>query len=166
MSLVTQVNNLATVIGGKVKDLYAKVTANTTAIGTLANLTTTAKGDVVSAINEVNAKPTTSGGAAINDSAPSTTTAYSSSKTDSQISYAIANLVSTAPSTMDTLGEIAAQLASDESAAAALTTSVGYRVRFDAAQSLTAPQQLQACSNIGIGDPTTDFVATFNAALV
>ena len=45
-------------------------------------------------------------------------------------------------------------------------------MRFDAAQTLTVPEQQQARDNIGavaatdIGDTTTDFVAIFNAALV
>jgi hypothetical protein len=39
----------------------------------------------------------------------------------------IAALVNSAPGTLDTLGEIAAQLAADESAATALTTAVGIR---------------------------------------
>ncbi len=45
-------------------------------------------------------------------------------------------------------------------------------MRFDAAQTLTVPEQTQARSNIGavaaadIGDTNTDFVAIFNAALV
>jgi capsid protein len=50
-------------------------------------------------------------------------------------------------------------------------TAVDKRVRFDAAQSLTAPEQTQARQNIGaiastaIGDPETDFVSVFEAAL-
>ena len=71
-----------------------------------------------------------------------TTTALSSA-----VSTAVANLVNSAPSTLDTLGEIAAQLASDESAAAALTTAVGNRLRVDADQSLTTAQQAQARKN-------------------
>jgi hypothetical protein len=37
-------------------------------------------------------------------------------------------------------------------------------VRFDASQTLTTPQMLQACTNLGIGDPDTDFLAAYNAA--
>lgn len=43
---------------------------------------------------------------------------------DSEVSAAINNLINSAPGTLDTLGEIAAVLAADESAAAALTTLV------------------------------------------
>ena len=54
----------------------------------------------------------------------------------------------------------------------ALLAAVNNRVRFDAAQSLTVAEQLQARSNIGavaatdVGNTDTDFVAVFVAALV
>jgi len=47
---------------------------------------------------------------------------------NSAISTAINNLINSAPGTLDTLGEIATQLAADESAAAALTTVVNGKV--------------------------------------
>ena len=55
---------------------------------------------------------------------------------------------------------------------AALLAAVDKRVRFDAAQSLTALEQEQARQNIGavsvldIGNADTDFVAAFEAALL
>ena len=54
----------------------------------------------------------------------------------------------------------------------ALLAAVNNRVRFDAAQSLTVAEQLQARSNIGavaasdVGNTDTDFVAVFVGALV
>lgn len=163
MSLVTQISTLATRVGTEFKSVRSS-------IGTLANLTTSAKSDLVSAVNEVKAA-TASAGAAINDTTASTSTVYSSSKTNSAVSAAVASLVNSAPTTLDTLGEIATQLASDESAATALTTAVGNRLRFDAAQTLTGAQQTQGQANLSvysqaqIGDPTTDFVAVFNTAI-
>lgn len=71
MSLVTQVNNLATRIGTEFKTVYGK-------IGNLASLTTTEKGTLVGAINEVKA----SAGVQIDDVTASSTTVYSSSKTN------------------------------------------------------------------------------------
>ncbi|MFO1387386.1 MAG: hypothetical protein U1F55_14735 [Chitinivorax sp.] len=53
----------------------------------------------------------------------------------------------------------------------ALLAAINNRVRFDAAQTLTAPEQAQACSNMGavaaadIGNTESDFVAVFEAAL-
>lgn len=163
MSLVSQISTLTTRIGTEFKTVYGKV-------GNLANLTTAAKGDLVSAVNEVKAS-IGAAGPAINDGATSTTAVWSSDKTSTSINSAVAGLVNSAPGTLDTLGEIATQLASDESAAGALTTAVGNRLRFDAAQVLTGPQQAQGQANLGVpstaqmGDPTTDFVAVFVAAL-
>jgi hypothetical protein len=38
------------------------------------------------------------------------------------------------------------------------------RLRFDAAQTLTTAEQLQACTNLGIGNPDVDLVAAYNTA--
>lgn len=72
MSLVTQINNLATRIGTEIKAVRGE-------IGTRANLTTTAKSDLVAAVNEIDAK-TAAAGAQIDDAATSTSTVWSSSK--------------------------------------------------------------------------------------
>ena len=54
----------------------------------------------------------------------------------------------------------------------ALLAAVNLRVRFDAAQTLTEAEQLQARSNIGaasvtdVGNTDTDFVTIFEGALV
>lgn len=164
MSLITQVSNLATRVGTEFK-------AVRTSIGTLTGLSTTEKGSVVGAINEVHGMVGASG-AQIDDAAPSTGTVYSSAKTDTQISAATAALIDSSPATLDTLNELANALGDDPNFATTVTTALGNRVRFDAAQALTSPQKTQALSNIGaasasdVGDTTTDFVATFNAALV
>ncbi|MGD7196464.1 hypothetical protein ACQCRG_26230, partial [Ralstonia pseudosolanacearum] len=70
-----------------------------------------------------------------------------------------------------TLKELQEAILKDESGIAALLAAVDRRVRFDAAQALTADEQAQARQNIGamaasaIGDPETDFVPAFEAAL-
>lgn len=159
MSLVTQVSTLATRIGTEFKTAYAK-------IGDITTLTTTTKVSTVAAINELK-----TGLVVIDDTGPFTTKVYSSSKTDSQVAAAVAGLVNAAPSALDTLGEIATQLGSDESAATALALQVSNRLRLDAAGSYTGTQQQQGRDNLSvyseaqIGDPTTDFVAVFNASL-
>lgn len=61
-----------------------KADANATAIGTLANLTTTAKTDAVSAINEVNSTATTASGVA---TAAGTTATAAKNKADSIEAY-------------------------------------------------------------------------------
>jgi len=163
MSLITQLNTLVTRIGTEFKAVRAKLGSND-------DLATTAKSTLVAAINEV-AGAVAGAGATIDDDNVSTLTVYSSSKTVDVVNAAIDGLVDGAPGALDTLKEIADQLADDEDAVAALTTALGNRVRFDAAQSLNGTQQAQAATNLGmllateIGDPATDFVAVFEAAL-
>jgi len=41
---------------------------------------------------------------------------------------------------------------------------LGNRVRYDAPQTLTTAQQLQACTNIGVGNPERDFVTDYTTA--
>ena len=71
---------------------------------------------------------------------------------------------------LDTFAEIEAQLTADAGTAAALATAIANRVRYDAAQGLTAPQKLQARDNIGaqdaaaIGNPDADLAALYAVA--
>ena len=69
-----------------------------------------------------------------------------------------------APAAYDTLVEVATKLASDDGAITGLLAAVGNRVSFADAQTLTAQQQAQACANIGVGDPETDFVTAYATA--
>lgn len=68
--------------------------------------------------------------------------------TPADITAAIAALVDGAPDALNTLSEIATALQGDEATIATILTELNNRVRFDAAQSLTVPQQDQARSNI------------------
>ena len=92
----------------------------------------------------------------------------SGGSTQAAIDTAINNLRSElragAGAALDTFSEVAAQLQADESAAAALATAINNRVRFDEAQNLSAAQQLQACTNIGIGNPDVDLISAYNTA--
>jgi len=147
-------------------------------IGALASLSTTDKTTLVAAINEINAK-TANAGAAIDDTTARTTTVYSSGKTDAQIEARAASLkaeiLGGAGPTVDTLKEIADLLTAsdvgDDNAIAALTTALGNRVRFDAAQTLDATQKQQANDNIGsvslaqFGDPAHSYKTVLLAAL-
>lgn len=99
--------------------------------------------------------------------------AYSAAATDSAIAAAVAALVNSAPSALDTLKELSDALGGDASFATTTATALGNRVRVDtASQGLNSTQQGNARTNIDvysttqIGDPTTDFVAAFEAALV
>jgi hypothetical protein len=106
----------------------------------------------------------------IDDSATGSDRAWSAAKVAAAIAAAVQQtkdaILGGAAGAYDTLGEIQALLQSDDTLQASLSQGLASRVRFDAAQTLTAAQKTTACSNIGIGEPDTDFVATFNAALV
>ncbi|QWD55182.1 hypothetical protein [Polynucleobacter paneuropaeus] len=161
MSLQSQLQSLITSIATDIKALLANQ-------GNLTTLNTTTKTNLVAALNElkssINSIDLT---ALISDStASSTSKTYSIDKINSQISAAVSALVAGAPTALDTLNELATAIASDESGIAGLVTAVGNRIRFDSSQSLTSPQQIQACQNIGVGDPTTDLAAAYATAKV
>ena len=79
---------------------------------------------------------------------------------------AVAAMINSAPAALDTLTELAAALGNDANFATTINTALGYRLRYDAAQTLTAGQITQACANLGLGEPNTDFTAVFTAGLV
>ncbi|UHG93425.1 hypothetical protein [Spirosoma oryzicola] len=161
MTLAQRVTLFAQAIAVDIKSLYGKV-------GNLANLTTTAKGDLVSALNEVKASVGVAG-AQIDDTAASSTKVYSSSKTESFVNAKVAALVNAAPTTLDTLKELSDALGGDANFATTTTTALGKRVGVDA-QTFTTAQQTQARANISaygsaeIGDPDTDLVTVYNTA--
>lgn len=145
--------------------IATRVNTRKTEQGTLASLTTTVKTSIVAAINElVTTVGGISSGAAIADGSTGTGTTWSSSKINTAISDAINALTTGAPAALNTLDELAAALGDDASFAATMTTALGNRLRVDAAQGLTSPQQAQGRSNLGIGTSTSDFAATFNTA--
>lgn len=163
MSLVTQISSALTAICTEIK-------ADRALRGDLADLTTATKSTVVGALNEIKAS-IGAAGAQINDGVAGTSTVYSSQKTIDLIAAVKSEILNGAPEALDTLAELAAALGNDPSAITALTTAVGNRVRFDAAQVLTSGQKTQAQTNIDaasatdVGDTATDFVAVVNAGL-
>jgi hypothetical protein len=168
MTLETRLIALATAMGTDVKAL-------TQSQGSLSGLSTTAKTNLVAAINEL-VTMIGSAGAAINDTAGdgATTVTWSANKIYDSIEaakLAVTNsLVNGAAGTLDTLNELAAALGNDPSFATTIATQIANRVRFDAAQALTAPQKAQALANIGavsaadVGDTERSFVADYNTA--
>jgi hypothetical protein len=165
-TLETRLRDLATRVGTECKALRTFINGNA---ADLSALTTTAKTSLVAAINELKAAPT---GATINDAATNGTSVWSSTKTSGQITTQVnAVLGAATPAALDTLKEIATALGDDANFSATMTTALGNRVRYDAAQTLTAPQKAQAKANIDaygnleIGNPDTDFVAVFNTAV-
>jgi hypothetical protein len=70
-----------------------------------------------------------------------------------------ADIVASSPAALDTLNELAAALGNDANFAATTAAAMGNRLRVDtAAQGLTAPQQANAKTNLGLGnlDNTSD----------
>lgn len=163
MTLSTRIVALAGAIGLDVKLL----TANQ---GVLSTLSTTAKDNLVAAINELYI---TSGAAAvIDDTAGSgdTDLTWSADKIAATIEaakLAVKNeLVDGAGAALDTLAELAAALGNDADFASTVTTSLGNRLRFDAPQTLSPAQQAQACANLGIGDFEADLAGLYAASKV
>lgn len=105
------------------------------------------------------------GGVVINDAATNTTQTWSSQKSTDYVAAQIAALVASAPTALNTLDELAAALGDDANFASTVTTALGNRLRFDAAQTLTSPQKAQALANLGIVASTVDFAANFNTAI-
>ena len=169
MTLEQRLIALAQVIGADIKALNL-------AQGSLSTLATTAKASLVAAINELYGLVGAGGGAAIDDAAGdgATTVTWSADKIHDTIEaakLAVKNeLTDGAGAALDTLAELAAALGNDPTFAATIAAEIANRVRYDAAQTLTAPQQAQARANIGalgaveIGNPDHDFVADYTAA--
>jgi hypothetical protein len=161
-SLAERIVTLAQAIGADIKSLVVNQ-------GSLSGLSTTAKTNLVSAINEIYAQ-LGNAGAQINDTAGNgaTTVTWSADKIFDTIELAktaVKNeLVNGASAALDTLQELAAALNNDPNFAATIATEVANRVRYDAAQTLSAAQKTQACTNIGIGEPDTNFVTSYTTA--
>ncbi|WP_256594375.1 hypothetical protein [Pseudomonas sp. RIT411] len=153
---------LAQAIAADVKSLKASV-------GDLTGLSTTAKSNLVAAINELRGM-ITANTAVIDDTKGNGDTGFtwSADKIYDTIEAAKAavksDILGGADAAYDTLKELQDIIKADETTAAALATAVNNRLRFDDAQTLTQAQKAQACANIGIGDPDTDFAAAYATA--
>jgi capsid protein len=163
MSLATRIESLVIRVAQEFNDVRAKA-------GNLASLSTTDKSSLVAAINELKAAVVSS--AVIDDGQIGTTTTYSSNKIVTLLDALKTEILGGADAAYDTLVEIQQLLQNGTSGLDALLAAVNNRVRFDAAQTLTVAEQLQACTNIGavaasdVGNTDTNFVAIFVAALV
>lgn len=159
-------------VGSELKKVYGK-------LGDLTGLSTTAKTTLVAAINEVFSS-IVAPASFINDSTTGTTTVYSSTKVEAVVTAARAalkaELLGGAGAAYDTLQELVTYFTgldtANDSDVAALVTAIGNRLRFDAAQTLSAPQKAQGNANLGsvslvdFGDPAHSYKNVFTAALV
>ncbi|ELQ4312120.1 hypothetical protein QMO37_04370 [Pseudomonas aeruginosa] len=162
MSLATRIESLVIRVAQEFNDVRAKT-------GNLANLTTTDKSNLVAAINELKAAVVSS--SEIDDANIAISSTYSSSKIVTLLDALKSEILGGADAAYDTLLEIQQLLQNGTTGLDALLAAVNNRVRFDAAQTLSAPEQAQARSNIGavavsdVGGTDTDFVAVFEGAL-
>lgn len=167
MSLQVRIESLVLRLAAEFKTIHGLV-------GTLANLSTTDKTSLVSAINELRTQiDVVSASTVIDDAnAAATTTTFSASRITSLLDALKADLLGGADAAFDTLKELQDAILNDQTGIAALLAAVDKRVRFDAVQALTSQEQAQARQNIGavaaidIGNPDTDFVAIFETALL
>lgn len=79
------------------------------------------------------------------------------------VATAVANLINSAPGALDTLGELAAQLATDESAVAALTTTVAGKLA-KASNLSDLPDASAARTNLGLGTAATTATTAYAPA--
>lgn len=160
MTLQTNLSNLVTRMATENKALRNLINGNTPS---LASLSTVDKTNLVNAINElksaVDTLKSTPGGVQISDATTTTNATWSSNKINSAITAAIAALVNNAPAAQDTLKELADSIAAVAQADAGLVSAVS-------SQSFTTAQKLQACQNMGVGDPETNYVTLFESGLV
>lgn len=165
MTLEERIVALATQVANTIKTVNAKV-------GDTASLSTTDKTNLVAALNELKIAmgnlpaPST----VIDDATAGLTKTYSSTKINSIITTAVANLINGAGSDSDTLKELADKIV-------ALAQTDNGLVSTALVQSFSDAQKTTARNNIGaasaadlsalatnIGDTNHDFVADFNTA--
>lgn len=170
----TRITELATSLGTKLKAINLKLSG--VSDGSLSGLTTAAKTNLVAAINEVKAQAdaiAASAGAQINDaSSSSATQVWSINRVKLEVQNAKDSILGGAGAAYDTLSELQALLEGDAAELADIMTALAKRIRFDAAQTLTTQEKLQARQNMDaqsaseIGFADNDFVAVLNAAMV
>lgn len=191
-TLNENLKSFAAALGNDYKALKSSVSATDNKIGTLAGLETTNKGDIVTAMNELKESIVDVQGKAITEEAVDVKLSAKQDKltpgsgitltgntisasvdlsalatiasVDDKIKVAVDKLVNGADATMDTFKEVQDLIRNDQTVASALAETVGKKVDYANAQTLTAAQKLQACTNIGIGDPSIDLVAIYNTA--
>lgn len=141
--------------------------------GSLSNLDTTAQGNLVSALNELHTEIDAIDISSLIDDVATAATdkTYSIDKIKSLIQAAKDEILGGAGSAFDTLQELATLITDNDSDISTILTSLGNRVRVDAAQSFSAAEKLQARENIDavssieVGDVNHNFVADFTGAL-
>lgn len=191
-TLNENLKSFAAALGNDYKALKSSISATDNKIGNLAGLETTNKGDIVTAMNELKESIVDVQGKAITEEAVDVKLSAKQDKltpgsgitltgntisasvdlsalatiesVDDKIKVAVSKLIDGADATLDTFKEVQDMIRSDQTVASALAKTVGNKVDYANAQTLTTAQKLQACNNIGVGDPDTDLLAVYNTA--
>ena len=156
-------------VNGKANDLTALTTTQKTTVVTALNSLKSEVDAIIAAGNYSDAQADSRVQAAKgNFTTPSATewgsTQDIATKIAADITTAVDGLINGAPGTLDTLSEIATALGDNPDVINNILASLGKRVRVDQPQPFTAAEQLMGNQNLGLGDPTTDFVAAYNAS--
>ncbi len=174
---MSQENNLDAAfieIGGDIKNLNSAIATALAERGTMTSLTTTTKDNLVNAINELNTAIGSLSGftdadadarvqAAKGDpNTPSTTQWTSTQDLLDQLAALKDEIMGPDVSAaLDTLKELGTELGDQDSAISNILTAQAKRVAVDQAQTFTAAEKLQACQNLGIGNPEADYLTTY-----
>lgn len=171
MTLEQRLSLLITAIGTDHKSQATQIADVLNKLGTLTNLSTTAKTSLVNAINEVYAIAQ-SGSNVIDDlQTASLVKTYSITKIKSEIAQLKSDLLGGVPAVaFDTLKEIADYIGTDQTATSGMTVAIGNRVSYTQADNKTVSEKTQARANIDaygsveIGNPDADLVALYTTA--
>lgn len=170
----TEVTAKPTVIaaGNTQAEARTAIGAGTSSL-TLGTTASTAKaGNYTPTWAEVSAKPAVIASGSTEAAARTAISVSSTAEMNSAISNAVNGIINGAPAAYDTLKEISDYISGNDTAVGGITSALANRVRVDAAQSFTEPQKVQARTNIDvyskteIGNPETNLVSVFEAALV
>lgn len=170
----TEVTAKPTVIaaGNTQAEARTAIGAGTSSL-TLGTTASTAKaGNYTPTWAEVSAKPAVIASGSTEAAARTAISVSSTAEMNSAISNAVNGIIDGAPAAYDTLKEISDYISGNDTAVGGITSALANRVRVDTAQSFTEPQKVQARTNIDvyskteIGNPETNLVSVFEAALV
>lgn len=170
----TEVTSKPTVIaaGTTQAEARAAIGAGTSSLVLGTTASTAKAGNYTPTWAEVSAKPTVIASGSTEAAARAAISVSSTAEMNSAISDAVNGIIDGAPEAYDTLKEISEYIAGNDTAVGGITSALANRVRVDAAQSFTEPEKVQARTNIDvyskaeIGNPETDLVGVFEAALV
>lgn len=141
-----QLETLIGQIGSDIKTLNSRA-------GSLSTLKTTAKDNLVNALNEL-----------YNITQINSSNLVTETRVNQLIAQAKNDLINGASTALDTLNELAAALNNDPSFATNIANQLNNRLRFDQAQTLTTQQMAQGQANLGLQTQTVDYMTVYTTA--